>query len=124
MENPELTHVLAQNGRFVRALARSLVRDPERAEDVAQETWLRYVSRPPRATGSLRHWFRTVVRNLASSGARSEGRRAERDCSSARAEALPSAAEQYEHAELLRGVVDAVLALEEPYRSTMLARYW
>jgi RNA polymerase sigma factor (sigma-70 family) len=124
MDAPELSVVLAQNGRFVRALARSLARDPERAEDLAQETWLRYVARPPHATGSLRHWFRTVVRNLASSGARVEGRRAERETETARAEALPSAAEQYEHAELLRAVVDAVLTLEEPYRSTMLARYW
>jgi len=39
---------------FVRALARRLVRDEARAEDVVQETWLAALRRPPRHAGALR----------------------------------------------------------------------
>jgi len=67
MSDPTLARALSQNAEFVRQLARNLVRDPHRAEDIVQETWLRYLQRGPRPTGSLRHWFRTVVRRLAAS---------------------------------------------------------
>jgi len=124
MDNPQLSRALTQNGDFVRALAHRLVRDPERADDVVQETWLRFLERTPRATGSLRHWFRTVARNLASSTGQAEQKRRERDRHAARPEGLPSVADEYEQAELLHRVVEGVLALEEPYRSTLLARYY
>jgi RNA polymerase sigma-70 factor (ECF subfamily) len=124
MDNLQLSRALTQNGDFVRALAHRLVRDPERADDVVQETWLRFLERTPRATGSLRHWFRTVARNLASSTGQAEQERRERDERAARPEGLPSAADEYEKAELLHRVVEGVLALEEPYRSTLLARYY
>jgi DNA-directed RNA polymerase specialized sigma24 family protein len=51
MDDPILSQALSQNGEFVRSLARSLVRDPHRAEDVVQETWLRFLQRTPSATG-------------------------------------------------------------------------
>ncbi|MBL8767753.1 MAG: hypothetical protein JNL94_10330, partial [Planctomycetes bacterium] len=35
-------HLLAHDA-FVRALAHALVRDPDRADDLAQQTWLRAI---------------------------------------------------------------------------------
>src|SRR5262249_42633827 len=54
----------------------------------------------------------------------SEANRAARERGAARAEALPSSGDELVRAELLREVVEAVLALDEPYRSTILARYF
>ncbi|HEX6881810.1 MAG TPA: sigma-70 family RNA polymerase sigma factor [Planctomycetota bacterium] len=119
-----LDQVLLQHGQFVQSLARSLLRDAHLAEDVAQETWARFVERPPAAGGSLRHWLRTVTRHLASNARRREGSRARRDERAARPEALPAASEELVQGEDLRRVIEAVLTLDEPYRSTILARYY
>ena len=45
------THIdaLLEHQEFVRALAKSLIRDSASAEDVAQETWLSALTNPPRA---------------------------------------------------------------------------
>ena len=60
----ELEELLA-HGPWVRALARSLVRDPSRADDLVQQAWLKALERPPAPCGSARGWFATVLRNLA-----------------------------------------------------------
>ncbi|NOT30618.1 MAG: sigma-70 family RNA polymerase sigma factor [Planctomycetes bacterium] len=124
MESPLVPQVLLQHGQFVRALAHRLLRDGHAAEDVAQETWARYFARPPAEERGLRHWLRVVTRNVAVNRSRSERGRAAREALVARPEALPSAHEELEHGELLSGVVQAVLALDEPYRSTIVARYY
>jgi len=61
VEHPTVPQVLLQHGQFVRALAHGLLRDAHAAEDVAQETWVRYLQRPPVAGRGLRSWFRTAV---------------------------------------------------------------
>src|SRR6185503_19049918 len=118
METPLVPEVLQQHGQFVRALAQSLLRDAHAAEDVAQGTWARYVERRPAEASGLRSWLTVVARNLAANLGRGERERV-----AARPEALPSAQEELEHAELLGVVVQAVLALDEPYRETIVARY-
>lgn len=124
MEAPLVPQVLLQHGQFVRALARSLLRDGHAAEDVAQETWARYFEKRPTEERGLRQWFRVVVRNFAVNRSRAERGRAAREQGAARAEARPSAHEELEHGELLGVVVQAVLALDEPYRSTIVGRYY
>ena len=119
-----LDQALLQHGQFVQVLARELLRDAHLAEDVVQETWARYVGRPPRPSGSLRHWLRTVTRRLASDARRREQSRALRDREAARPEVLPDVAEDLAQGEVLRRVIEAVLALDEPYRSTILERYY
>lgn len=118
---PEL---LLQHGRFLRALAASLVRDPELAEDVVQETWLRWLSSPKGAVRRLRGWLAAAARHQAANAARARERRARHEALGARPEEPRSPAEEAEQAELLHRVVDAVFALEEPYRETILARYF
>lgn len=115
---------LEQHAHFVRSLARHLVGDEAGADDLAQEALLRYVESPPRSVFDPRAWFARVLRNLAHNQRRSGTNRALREQRAAKHEAQPAPDEQLLHAALLRSVVDAVLALDEPYRSTIVARYY
>src|SRR5262245_7778646 len=107
---------------FVRGLVRALVSDPHHADDVTQDTWLAALENPPRDASALRSWLARVARRLAARFRRDERRRRRREEASARPEALPSTAEAVERETLRRRVVDAVLALDEPYRSTLILR--
>ncbi|MCI0585225.1 MAG: sigma-70 family RNA polymerase sigma factor [Planctomycetes bacterium] len=109
---------------FVRALARSLVTDEALAEDAVQDTWLAALQGAPGAVRSPRAWLARVVRNFAFRTSRSGGRRSRREREAARPEALPSTEEIVGREEARRRLVEAVLALEEPYRRTVLLRYF
>jgi RNA polymerase sigma-70 factor (ECF subfamily) len=109
---------------WIRALARTLVSDASRADDLAQEAWIAAHARPPRDVRNLRAWLAEVVRNLARTGARAESRRARREQFAARSEALPDTTELVAQAELQRELVGHVLELDEPYRSVVLLRYF
>ncbi len=114
--------LLSQIG-WVRRLAQGLVADPSAAEDLVQETWLAFLRRKPDSSRPLEPWLSTVVHNFARRHRRAEARRAEREADAAREEAQPSSHELVERAGLQRELVEAVLALDEPYRSTLLMRY-
>ncbi|HEX6885301.1 MAG TPA: sigma-70 family RNA polymerase sigma factor [Planctomycetota bacterium] len=123
MSDPSAPADLLQHAAFVRRLARSLLRDPHAAADVEQETWRASLERPPRSADP-RGWLARVVRNFARRQRRADGRRSAREERVARPEAQPSAEAALERSETLQRVVDAVRALEEPYRATILARYY
>src|SRR5260221_377113 len=111
---------------WVHALARSLVSDPSAADDLAQETWLRAQGSPPAHPihgKSLRAWLSVVVRSIARQSWRSEFRRTRREQVASHSEAVPSAHEIVERGSMNRTVAEAVMALDEPYRSTILLRY-
>jgi len=114
---------LLENATWLRNLARQMLADRGLAEDVVQETWMAALQRPP-SEGSWRPWLASVLRNFARQRVRSENARARREQSVARREVLPSADETVARAELHARLVQAVLALEEPYRSTLLWRYF
>ncbi len=114
---PDPERLLAQTA-WLRALARSLVRDPQVAEDLVQETWLVALDRPP--GGEIpRSWLGGVVRNLARQLRRSDARRLRREEHAARPEATTE-----RQIALCRAVVDAVQELPEPQRTTVLLRYF
>jgi RNA polymerase sigma-70 factor (ECF subfamily) len=116
--------VLLSHRAFVGALARSLVRDEATAEDVVQETWLTSLTRPPHSADSLRMWLARVTRSKALDALRGEDRRTQRERSVARAESDESSEHLRERVALEHRVVAAVLALREPYRGTVLLRYY
>jgi RNA polymerase sigma-70 factor (ECF subfamily) len=120
---PALPELLAHT-RWIEDLARSLVRDPNAAEDLAQSTILIALERTDAAPANLRAWLARVLRNKARETGRRESGRNAIERLGARTEALPSADEVIERAERERGVVAAVLALEEPHRGTLLLRYF
>ena len=115
--------LLAHAG-WVRSLARSLVIDPQRADDAMQQAWLAVLEKPPRHAENLRAWLRRIVRSSVREIGRGEARRARREVEAAIPELLPSTAQVVEHAELQRGIVGAVLELDEPTREAILLRFW
>ena len=117
------TEALLKHARFVRAIAASLVRDVHSAEDITQDAMTAALVRRPRSSG-LRPWLRRVARNLSLNALRSERRRRRREQKVARPEALPSTGEAVERLDTHRRVVGAVRELAEPYRSTVIYRFF
>src|SRR5262245_45298112 len=115
--------LLAQR-QWVRALARSLVRDDSAADDVAQDAWVAALAYPPRDEATSQGWFAVVARNVARARRRSDARRALREEAVAQGEAQPAADEVVAQAEIHRRVVEETMALAEPYRTTVLLRYF
>ncbi len=114
---------LLGHSRWLRALARTLVLDDSEADDLVQEAWLAVLSRPVPAVRNPRAWLAGLTRNLARRHGRVEKSRRAREKRVAQPEAQgPGDAEGI--ALLQRDLTDLVLALEEPYRSTILARYF
>jgi len=124
-DTPALTaDQLVRHEAFVQAIARALLGDEARAQDVVQETWLTALRRSPDRAGSTRAWLGRVARNLALDDRRSAQRRATREQLVARAEAIESVDESYARLSVQRDVVDAVLGLREPYRSVVMLRFF
>lgn len=119
----ETLHALLAQREWIERLARGLTRDATQAEDVAQESWIALMRRPPEHTGNLRSWLATLVRNTARKLARAESRRQRRELSVARDDAEHMPAQALERAELARTLLDAVLALDEPYRRVLIQAY-
>ncbi|MEO6711463.1 MAG: sigma-70 family RNA polymerase sigma factor [Planctomycetota bacterium] len=109
---------------WVRGLARSLAVDASSADDLEQETWLAALRHGPARLIAPRAWLGRILANVARQDHRRSSMRVEREQEAARPEALPSAARLAERAELQRALVSAVLALEEPFRSTILWRFF
>ena len=120
---PTLETLLAER-EWVGALARVLAGDGPDADDLEQEAWVAALRSPPERPGPVRGWFATVMRRRRLDAGRAAARRLARETAAARPEALPSAADAVARAETLRRVVEAVLSLEEPGRSTVLLRYF
>jgi RNA polymerase sigma-70 factor (ECF subfamily) len=109
---------------WVRTLAVRLATDAGAADDLEQETWLEALRHPPADDHNLRGWLTRVTRSVARKDVRSGTRRQRRERANARPEAQPSAARVVVEAETQRNVVNAVLALAEPYRRTILLRFY
>ena len=116
-----LEELLAHRG-WVRRVARALVADESRAEDLEQEVWLRSLARP--APRSPRAWLGTLLRNAASNMRRGERRRDGHESAAPPPRPLPGPGELLERAEIVERVARAVRGLAEPYRTTVLLRYF
>ncbi len=121
---PHSLEGLLTHADWVRALARRLVRDDAQADDVAQEVWRTAIENPPRDDANPRGWLSAVARNAARGLKRGDRRRNDRERAGARPEALPSTARLVEEASLSRELAGLVLKLDEPYRTTMLLRWF
>jgi RNA polymerase sigma-70 factor (ECF subfamily) len=109
---------------WVRRLATTLVADRDDADDVAQQTLLLAIERPPRHASNLRSWLSIAARNVARSLGRASTRRREREARTDLLHPLPPPAALVERAELHRVVVNATLSLADPYRTTLLYRFF
>ncbi|TDJ70396.1 MAG: RNA polymerase sigma factor, partial [Planctomycetota bacterium] len=115
--------VLVQTRRL-RRLARGLLFDRDQAEDVVQEAWLATLRASPGQGRTPFAWLAGTVRRLAWNVNRGDARAARREQAAARREALPSTVDSLTRIELLKGVLDAVGELDEPYRETVLLRFF
>jgi RNA polymerase sigma-70 factor (ECF subfamily) len=117
---------LLAHREWVGRVARTLVYGDAEADDLEQRTWVRVLEHPPaEPPRSPRGWLRTVLRYAAVDLRRSEGTRRGHEAAAAvpeRDDATPEAL--VAKAETLERLVHAVLALEEPYRGTVLLRYF
>jgi len=124
----DLERFLAHQG-WLRALCRALVADSSAAEDVAQETWLRVLERRTHAVESPKAWLARIARRVAGERRRDAAARVARERRAAieRPELREDpdwAARVESEAVWQRRVVDAVLSLPEPARSTVVLRYF
>jgi DNA-directed RNA polymerase specialized sigma24 family protein len=115
--------LLAQAG-WAKALARHLVRDPDRADDLVQRAWLAALRRPPADGTPPRRWLATVMRNFVRQDARESSRREQREHAVARPDLAPGADAIDDAAALQVRLIAAVRELPEPSRSTVWARYY
>ncbi|MBK9387214.1 MAG: sigma-70 family RNA polymerase sigma factor [Planctomycetes bacterium] len=119
--DPTDLHALLAHERPLRALCRALVEGAGDGDDLAQETWLAALQRPPER--APRAWLRRVARNLAARHQRNAARRARREAGVAQPEALPDSAKLVQRAELFQALLAEVVTLEEPYRRAVMLRY-
>ena len=115
---------LLRHAGWMRSLARSLVADPNVAEDLVQDTWVAALEHPRSEGGWPKRWLAAVLRNSARQARRRSAHREQREERSARQEAIASTHDAVASAQLQRSLVEAVLALEEPYRDVIVWRYF
>jgi RNA polymerase sigma-70 factor (ECF subfamily) len=121
---------LLAHADWLRRLAAHLVGRAGDPEDLVQQTWLAALRRPPAADRPARPWLAEVLRNFARKAHRDRRTREGREQSVAgdaglgAAKAAPPAESLLEAAQLQRQLADLVLALDEPYRTTILLRFY
>jgi RNA polymerase sigma factor (sigma-70 family) len=115
---------LLEHRAWVRTLARALVSDANRADDVEQDAWLAAMTRPPRHAAGLKTWLARLVRHRASNARRAETRRASHERTVFESTHDADSTDAVARIEELERVVRAVLALDEPYRSTVVMRFY
>jgi len=124
MPTPLAPRALAEHADFVRRLAWCLVRDDADADDVAQEALARAIARPPADGEQPRPWLAGVVRNVVRHLRRDAVRRDRRERVAARPERVAGPDALAARAETVRDLAAAVAALDEPYRTVVLLRYY
>lgn len=124
--DPAHIQALLTDDRWLVGLARHLVSGHQAAEDAAQETRRIALQHAPRHQDEkgARAWLRVVLRRVVSRDRRTERRRTSRERQAAEPEAIESTLDVVERGAMQQAVVDAVMAMEEPYRSTVLHRFY
>ena len=122
--SPHDIELLLARSRWMSRLACELCGEPAAAEDLLQDAWVAALEHPPRDERAGRSWFARVLANLSRERHRRRMARHARERDVARPESLPSAGDIVERAEIGRRLVECVLDLAEPYRSTILSRYF
>lgn len=122
-DDPRLSQLTAEMA-WIRRLAHALLRGQD-ADDLAQDAWLVAAEHAPADGRPLRPWLGRVLVNLARMRARARRRREARESRSG--ELVPPAAtpgDLVDRVEQQQLVASQVLALAEPYRATVLLRYF
>jgi RNA polymerase sigma-70 factor (ECF subfamily) len=116
--------LLLGDGGWLRRLARDLTKGAQEADELFHETVAAAACADAAPIAALRPFAAGIARRKSARLRRDAGRRARREESAARIEALPSTLDLVAEGELQRKVAAAVDALHEPYRSAILLRFW
>jgi RNA polymerase sigma-70 factor (ECF subfamily) len=119
----EPEQLLAHAG-WMHALAARLLADPTAADDVVQDAWIAALRYAPSTEKPLEPWLARAVRNFAWKRRRSDVRRAEHEQRAATPEPVVTPDHTAERIERQRVLVDAVAALDEPFRTTLVLHYF
>jgi RNA polymerase sigma factor (sigma-70 family) len=125
---PDLPELLSRSG-WARRLARHLVPVDAEADDLLQDAWLTSSVTTPADGERSRLWLAGVMRVLGLRRARAAGRRRQRESEAAAAWTVAEAGAAtpdllVEQVETQRLLSEALLALPEPYRTTIILRYY
>ncbi|MBI5543819.1 MAG: sigma-70 family RNA polymerase sigma factor [Deltaproteobacteria bacterium] len=117
---------LRENCTWLEDLARTLVRDAARADEAVQATWMACLRHPPEQGVPLRPWLARVMQNAVKLAHRSAMHRAAREVAAAEVAPLtaPSPEHLLEKLEAQQLLLDHVVALDEPFRSAVVLRYF
>jgi len=116
--------LLLRETAWLRQLVLHLAGNVHDADDVVQDVGVLALTRAPHEVHSVRAWLTAVAQRVVQRRQRRAHLGARRLRDVARSEAQPSAHEVVARVEAHRRVVEAVLALEEPYRSVVLLRFF
>jgi RNA polymerase sigma factor (sigma-70 family) len=116
---------LLSHAHWLRGLATHLLRDDD-PDDVLQETWMAALRSPPAGDPEqARPWLAQVLRNFARRRwHRTAARQAREQAVAVADQTAPAPDVLLERAQLQRSLADHVLALDEPYRTVILLRYY
>jgi RNA polymerase sigma-70 factor (ECF subfamily) len=117
---------LLGHGAWLRRLAGHLVRGGDGADDAVQETWLAALKARPSQVQDLRPWLGRVLLNNLRNQARTRSRRRMRE--EVVAGLAPQVTEPgdaaFERLQLQRQLAGLVSGLDEPFRTTVVLRYF
>jgi RNA polymerase sigma factor (sigma-70 family) len=107
-------------------LSHHLVSDEDVASDLVQDTWVAALRSPPDASRPPRPWLAEVMRNALRRRRRDHERRSRREERAGQGEpvASPATDELLERMRLQKIVAERVVALDEPFRTALLMRYY
>jgi RNA polymerase sigma factor (sigma-70 family) len=116
---------LAALASKIRGLAMAVARESHLADDLAQDAWVALLRRTGSGPGGLLlSGMSRTMRNLLRFRSRSETHQRDREKAVARPEHEACADLALERLELNRAILQAVHELEEPYRTTVLLRWF
>ncbi len=108
---------------WLRELARQLVRDQHRADDLAQDTWVAALRNGLGGIVNVRAWLATTLRNSARLISRRERREQARQATAAKPDMVDTPDTLVARLQEQRSVLAAVEQLAEPTRSAIMLRY-
>lgn len=115
---------IREHAAIVRRLVGDLVADANLRDDAAQDAWLATIESGPREPRSFRAWMATIVKRWVTRRRLADERRSRREIASVAEGRALDPLELAAQRELLKRVVDAVYELADPYRETLLLRYF